>query len=89
MGIEKAFDSVDYKFILAVLSKAGFGKKFVSWFEVLLNNQEPCVINSGNTTWYFSLLQGAHQVDPVSNNVFILCMKIFYELLTLSAKLLE
>ena len=24
MGIEKAFDSVDHKFILAVLSKAGF-----------------------------------------------------------------
>ena len=39
IDIEKAFDSLDHKFILAVLKKFGFGKNFVSWVEALLNNQ--------------------------------------------------
>ena len=45
MDIEKAFYSLDHKFILVVLKKFVFGKSFVSWFEVLLNNQESCVIS--------------------------------------------
>ena len=28
--------------ILAVLKEFGFGKNFLSWVEVLLNNQESC-----------------------------------------------
>ena len=55
MDIEKVFDSLDYKFILAVLKKFGFHENFVSWVAVLLNNQEPFVINSGSTTQYFLL----------------------------------
>ena len=38
VDIAKAFDSLDHKFILAVLKQLGFGKNFVSWVEVLLNN---------------------------------------------------
>ena len=38
IDIEKAFDSLDHKFILAILKKFGFGKNFVSWVEVLSNN---------------------------------------------------
>ena len=55
MDIEKVFDSLDHKFILAVLKKFGFDENFVSWVAVLLNNQEPFVINSGSTTQYFLL----------------------------------
>ena len=55
MDIEKVFDSLDHKFILAVLKKFGFHENFVSWVAVLLNNQESFVINSGSTTQYFLL----------------------------------
>ena len=64
IDIEKAFDSLDHKFILAVLKKPGFGKNFVSWVEALLNNQESCVINGGITTHYFPLQRGARQGGP-------------------------
>ena len=65
IDIEKAFDSLDHKFILAVLKKIGFGKNLVSCVEALLNNQESCVINGDITTRYFPLQQGARQGDPI------------------------
>ena len=70
---EKVFDSLDHKFILAVLKKIGFGKNFLSWIEPLLNNQESCVINGCITTQYFPLQRGTRQGNPVSAYVFILC----------------
>ena len=53
LDIEKAFELFYYKFIHVVLKKKkkkSFGKNFVSWVEILLNNQESYVINGGKTT---------------------------------------
>ena len=83
IDIEKAFDSLDHKFILAVLKKFGFGKNFVPWVEPLLNNQEFWVINGGITTRYFPLQQGVRQGDPLTAYVFILC---FFEILFILIK---
>ena len=38
IDIEKAFDSVDHYFLLAILEKYGFKKIFLRWIEALLNN---------------------------------------------------
>ena len=35
---EKAFDSVDHKFIFASLEKYGFGPDFIQWIKTLLAN---------------------------------------------------
>ena len=53
IDIEKAFDSVNHHFLIAILEKIGFGTKFNEWIKVLLNNQESCVINGGKTSKYF------------------------------------
>ena len=47
MGIEKAFDSLDYDFLLLVLKKFGFSENFIHWIKGLLNKQQSCVINGG------------------------------------------
>ena len=78
---EKVFDSLDHKFIFAVLKKIGSGKNFLSWIEPLLNNQESCVINGCITTRYFPLQQGTPQGNPVSAYVFILCLEILFILI--------
>ena len=71
MDIEKAFDSLDHDFLVNALNKFGFGSNFVSWIKLLLNSQQSCVINGGNTTPYFNLEKGACQGDPVSALEFI------------------
>ena len=54
MDIEKAFDSLDHDFLITVLNKFAFGSNFISWFKLLLNSQQSCVINGGNTTPFFN-----------------------------------
>ena len=34
MDIEKAFDTLDHKFLISVLKKFGFGQNFISWIEI-------------------------------------------------------
>ena len=50
IDIEKAFDSVDHHFLIAMLKKIGFGAEFIEWIKVLLNSQELGVINGGKTS---------------------------------------
>ena len=64
MEVGKAFDSLDQKFLVSVLKKFGFGQNFISWIEIILKNQESCVINGQTTTKYFKLNRGARQGDP-------------------------
>ena len=40
IDIEKAFDSVNHVFLIAILEKCGFGKTFIEWIKILLQNQE-------------------------------------------------
>ena len=58
MDVKESFDSLDHKFLILVLKKFGFGQHFISWIEIILKNQESCVI-SGITTIYFKLNRGA------------------------------
>ena len=63
VDIEKAFDFVDYSFLLAVLQKYGFGEYFLKWIQILIKNQGSCVVNGVITITFFSLDRGAHQGD--------------------------
>ena len=39
MDIVKAFDSLDYNFLILALEKYGFGKNFISRVKILLRDQ--------------------------------------------------
>ena len=45
---------------------------------MLLNSQQSCLINGGNTTPYFNLEKGARQGDPVSAYFFILSLEVLF-----------
>ena len=74
---EKVFDSLIFFFffLLACLKKYGYGNGFTKWVETLLECQESCIINGGNTTKYFKLQKSTLQGDPVSTYLFILCLE--------------
>ena len=72
VNIEKAFDSLNHRFLAVVLKTFGFGNNFIEWIKILLTNQEFCVINGGNTTSYFKLKKGKRQSDPISAYLFII-----------------
>ena len=45
MNIEEAFDFLDHSLLISVLKKFRFRKNFITWIEVLLKDQQSCVIN--------------------------------------------
>ena len=79
--IEKAFDSLNHTSLTSALEKFGFGKTFIDWVKMFLNDLEMCVINGLITTKYFKLEKGARQGDPVSAYLFILSLEILFMLI--------
>ena len=77
IDIEKAFDLLNHTFLISVLLETfGFGKTFIDFINIFLNEQESCVINGGITTKYFKIEKGARYGDPVSAYLFIICLEI-------------
>ena len=46
---------VDRSFSLVIFEKNGFGKCFLKWSQIFINNQESCIMNGGVTIKYFNL----------------------------------
>ena len=81
VDFEKAFDSLNRNFLIAVLKKYGFSDDFIDWILILFNSQESCAINGGHSTKYFPLERGARQGDPISAYLFVLVLEIFFILI--------
>ena len=86
MDIEKAFDSLDQKFLILNLESYGFGKNFILWVKILLRYWESCV-NGGTTTKYLALWRGARQGDPISAFLFILALEVLFILIKLKPEI--
>ena len=82
VDFERGFDSLNQKFLIAVLKKYGFGEDFIDWIKILLRDQESCIINRGHTTTYFCLERGARQCDPMLAYLFVLALELFFILIT-------
>ena len=90
VDIEKAFDSLDHKFLIYALEKYGFSKNFISWVKILLRNQKSCVLIATNvltTTNYFLLGRGGRQGDPISAYLFVLILEILFQLIKSKPKI--
>jgi hypothetical protein len=61
---EKAFDGVDWDFLLRILEKFNFGAGFRAWIKLFYTDVESAVVINGRTSSFFALPgvcdKGAH-----------------------------
>ena len=71
VDFEKAFDTIEWSFMLKALSEFNFGEILIKWIKILYCNISSCVVNNGTSCKYFSVKRGVRQGDPLSPYLFL------------------
>ncbi|PWA80255.1 reverse transcriptase domain, Reverse transcriptase zinc-binding domain protein [Artemisia annua] len=72
VDFEKAYDSINWKYLCDILKSMGFGDKWCAWIGACLQSSSMSVLVNGSPTAEFNLERGIRQGDPLSPFLFIL-----------------
>jgi len=82
IDIAKAFDTLDWCFLLRVLKCLGFCDKFCNWINSILNSARLSVSINGKLHGFFSCSRGVRKGDPLSPLLFCLAEEVISRSLT-------
>jgi hypothetical protein len=77
LDMEKAFDHVNWNFLLYLLRRCGFGEKWCLWIKQCISTARFSVLINGAPCGYFGSSRGVRQGDPLSPFLFDLVMEAF------------
>jgi hypothetical protein len=78
LDITKAFDTVDWSFLLEVLRKMQFGERLLACICALLSTASTRVLLNGSPGACVPNRHGLRQEDPLSPQLFILVMEVLH-----------
>jgi hypothetical protein len=84
IDLMKAYDSVDWEFILHCLTCFGFPAKFTNWVKVCITSPRFSISLNGSLIGYFPGGKGLRQGDPISPICLCLLWKCFLGLWMIS-----
>lgn len=73
IDFEKAFDTIDWVFMMKVLRAFGFKKCICNRIETFYKNIKATVIVNGQPSNWFAISRGCRQGNPLSPYLFLLC----------------
>jgi hypothetical protein len=76
LDFRKAFDTIEWEFMVKVLKKFGFKHDFLTWIKILYKNICSSVINNGWQSDFFNISCGIRQGCPLSALIFIIVAEI-------------
>jgi len=74
--ISKAFDTLDWKFLLVVLTQFGISVVFVQWILAILQSARLSILVNAKAVGLFSCTRGVRQGDPLSPLLFCLAEEV-------------
>ncbi|CAL0327859.1 unnamed protein product [Lupinus luteus] len=77
LDVRKAFDTLDWKFLLNTLSAFGFDERFIHWVEVILKSAMLSISVNSQSIGYFHCKRRVRQGDPLSPLLFCLAEDVF------------
>ncbi|KAJ0454927.1 putative RNA-directed DNA polymerase [Helianthus annuus] len=75
VDFEKAYDNINWNFVLDVLDQMGFSSKWCSWIKGVLSSARASVLVNGSPTFEFKCHKGMRQGDPISPFLFVIVME--------------
>ena len=76
LDFEKAFDSIEWKYLQKSLEVFNFGPQLRKWVTVLYNGISSCVLKNGFATKHFNLGRGVRQGCRLSGILFVIGTEI-------------
>ena len=73
---QKAFDSLEWNFMIKALKFFNFGSSFIQWVTTLYSGPIACIKNNGYLSESFSLHRGIRQGCPASALLFIIAVEM-------------
>lgn len=73
---EKAFDRIDWDFLLSTLDHMGFGPSFISWVKLLYSNIRSAVLVNGYISSPFWPSRGVRQGCPLSPLLYVISIEV-------------
>ncbi|XP_024013050.1 uncharacterized protein LOC112087252 [Eutrema salsugineum] len=85
IDISKAFDSVQWDFLIIILQALGFPTQFIHWINLCISSASFSVQVNGELAGYFGSRRGLRQGCSLSPYLFVICMNILSKMIDKAA----